>query len=303
MYFYLGYNLIASLILGVISSGTTTITITALLEKLSAPKPVKDVLLLESVVNDLTVIIATFIILDFIQAGSVDFAGAIRTVVGDVLSAIVTGFFAAIIWQRVLVGLHVKRELSYMSTLGAALITYYAGFLFGANPIVTVFVFGLSLANLKYLSEFLQMGDFLTSLRSIRTVQQDITFFVRTFFFVILGIIFNPLSLSLPVVTVVGLITMLVLLARLLSSSIMAMADPLFAENRFLISVMIPRGFTATILAFIPAQYGFEIPFLSDIVLLLVFSTTLFAIVGTTFVSGAYAQEKAQNEKKKGKNG
>ena len=44
---------------------------------------------------------------------------------------------------------------------------------------------------------------------------------------------------------------------------------------------MIPRGYVAAVLAFVPAQLGINIPFLTDIVVILIVVTTIIAIIGT----------------------
>jgi len=285
LHFLLGYSPEAAIILGLISSGTTTVTVTALLDRLQASKPVKDLLTLESIINDFIGIVGTFLLLDFIQAQTADVTTALQTLFGDIFAAIVAGLIAALVWQHILVRFNVKKELSYMSTLGAAFVIYYLGYLTGANPIITVFAFGLFIGNMMTIADFARwkMNDFSSTLESIRNVQPDISFFVRTFFFVILGIIFNPSSISLSVLAVVVLVTVVALAARYASSTLLSHWDSFFIENRQLITIMIPRGFAATILAFVPQQYGINIPFLSDIVLLVVFLSTLVAIIGTGF--------------------
>src|SRR3989344_3503905 len=53
---FFGWPLINGIFLGIIGSGTTTITITHLVEKLSVGKNTKTLLVLESIVNDITLI-------------------------------------------------------------------------------------------------------------------------------------------------------------------------------------------------------------------------------------------------------
>lgn len=285
LHFLLAYSPEIALIIAIICSGITTVTVIAMVEKLDAPKSARDLLTLESIVNDFAGIVGTFLVLDFIQARNVDVTTASQTLFGDIFAALVAGLLAAVAWREILTRLHIRKELSYMSTLGAAFVVYYLGFVTGANPIITVFIFALFLGNMKELAGFigLKIGEFSSTLRSLRAVQPDIAFFVRTFFFVMLGIIFKPESLTLSVMAVVVLITAVALVVRFASSTLLSYWDRFFKENRKLLSIMIPRGFAATILAFVPEQYGIVIPYLSDIVLMLVFVSTLVAIIGTSY--------------------
>src|SRR3989338_2038964 len=66
---FFGWSLINGVFLGIIGSGTTTITISHLVEKMSIGKNTKTLLVLESIVNDLTVITAASILISFAVSG------------------------------------------------------------------------------------------------------------------------------------------------------------------------------------------------------------------------------------------
>src|SRR3989344_7135675 len=61
---FFNWSLINGIFLGIIGSGTTTITITHLVEKLSVGKNTKTLLVLESIVNDITLITAVSLPMD-----------------------------------------------------------------------------------------------------------------------------------------------------------------------------------------------------------------------------------------------
>ena len=68
--------------------------------------------------------------------------------------------------------------------------------------------------------------------------------------------------------------------------------DSYFSQYRGLITVMIPRGYVAAVLAFVPAQEGIEIPLLSDIIVVMVVVTTIIAIIGSAFYARHYGRKK-----------
>ena len=64
---------------------------------------------------------------------------------------------------------------------------------------------------------------------------------------------------------------------------------------------MIPRGYVAAVLAFVPAQEGVEVPLLSDIIVMLIIVTTLISIVGVALYSRLMSPADAPAPKKGGR--
>ena len=62
---------------------------------------------------------------------------------------------------------------------------------------------------------------------------------------------------------------------------------------------MVPRGFVATLLAFLPYNEGIIIPSFAEIVLLLIFATSLVSIFGTIIFKTKDTEKLEKKEKKK----
>lgn len=273
-------------LLGLISSGTTTITSMALLKSVDVSDKLRRLILLETVINDFTLILGTFLIVEFIKVSDLSFSHASRLVMAEFSVGIMLGLVTAVVWRYVLKEIYKKKELSYISTLGVCFLLYYFSDYLGGNPIIAIFAFSLLLGNYRKLYNFIRPSGrmkkgFDSVLRSIRSVQADMTFFLGASFFVLLGITFNiSLFENVSIYMITGLLA-LILVARTFSSEILSRMDKDFSEYKMIISIMIPRGYVAAVLAFVPAQEGIQIPLITDIIVILIVLTTLIAIVGT----------------------
>jgi len=74
----------------------------------------------------------------------------------------------------------------------------------------------------------------------------------------------------------------ILLAARFFSTQVLLLLDKKYRKETFLITTMLPRGFTATVVAFLPLEAGIEIPGLTEIVLLMLLISTIIAIIGVT---------------------
>jgi NhaP-type Na+/H+ or K+/H+ antiporter len=113
-------------------------------------------------------------------------------------------------------------------------------------------------------------------------VQTDFTFFISSFFFVLLGVTFDLALFDKVSVWLIGGIVGLIILTRFVAAAVLSKMDDVFSEYRNLIAIMIPRGYVAAVLAFVPAQEGIKIPLLADIIVVLLVITTIIAIFGTS---------------------
>jgi NhaP-type Na+/H+ or K+/H+ antiporter len=64
LYFFFSWNILHAALLGIIASGTTTITSMALLKGIEINEKVRSLIMLETIINDFTLILGTFIIVD-----------------------------------------------------------------------------------------------------------------------------------------------------------------------------------------------------------------------------------------------
>jgi cell volume regulation protein A len=118
------------------------------------------------------------------------------------------------------------------------------------------------------------------SLKSIKIIQLDLSFFIKTFFFIFLGIITDIKAISLKVVLITLCLITIILVTRYIATKVMTRIDKKYKKDAFIISTMMPRGFVATLLAFLPFNEGIIIPQFPEIILFSIFFTSIVSIVG-----------------------
>jgi len=280
-------------LLGLISSGTTTLTAMTLLNSVKVTNKIKNIILRETIINDFTLIIGTFIIVGFIKVNNFGISDAANLFFSELTIGLLIGIIFAIVWRQIMLRLNKKKELTYASTLGTCFMMYYVVSFLGGNAIISIFAFSLILGNYDRISNFInsQMKrrkeeDFSQYLSRINSVKTDFGFFISSSFFVLLGIIFDPAIMNLELFMIAGGVLLIIIAARGASATMISADDKDLAKHKLLISLMIPRGYVAAVLAFVPLQQGIDIPGIANIMILLIISTTLVAIAGTA----AYAK-------------
>jgi NhaP-type Na+/H+ or K+/H+ antiporter len=197
--------------------------------------------------------------------------------------ALVMGAVGGWIWKTIAEQTGPITRLGYISTLGACLVLYFLTEAAGGSPVLSVFSFGLVIGNHESIHRHVHRGRrnmFGATLENIKRVQGSFTFFMRSFFFFALGTLFSFQMLQAGVLLICGGIVALVLLSRGVAVYLLSTAEPDLSPYRQLMTMMIPRGFVATVVSFLPAQRGIDIPQLPEIVLLTVIATTLVAMAG-----------------------
>jgi cell volume regulation protein A len=293
--FTLGWELLPALLIGVVSSGTTTIIVTSLITRISISEEIKQILVLESIINDVTLVTAAVLLIQLMQLGTVDTQQVILALTRPILVAILLGVIFAVVWINVVWWISKDNELLYVFTVGVLFILYYIAGVMQGNEAIAVLVLSLALGNASLICDKVGQSrlfhDYPRSLKilasrteevvaEIKKSQINFAFIIKNFFFVYLGIIFdlsqvNPISIAICV-----LILFLMFISRYVSARIMGLLDWNFKKYSIIISSMIARGFTATFVALLPTTMGVNIPRLKEIILLMVLFSTLPTILG-----------------------
>ncbi len=306
LHYFFGWSILHALLVGLFSSGTTTVTTMALLSQMNVGKETKRLLTMETIINDFTLIIGTLFIIEIIKYSSSNsnaFLPAIKSTGAEMSVGLLVGAIFVFIWGYILTKVNFRHDLNYISTLGWMLIMYYFSALLGGSPLISVFTFSLLLGNIHRLSHILKLKEYDKPFRriliSIQTIQKDISFFAKAFFFFLIGVIFNFHTIDLPVMSIIAGIILCILAARAFSSELLCKVQPKYCPHKFIITTMIPRGFVATVLAFLPSKEGIIIPRINEIILLLVIATTLFAIASSYFYEKRISNRNARHENTK----
>lgn len=282
LHFFLNWNLLDALFLGVVVGGSSSTIVMPILAQLSAGEEVKTLLSLESVITDVLCIVVALALLEIISSNAVDYSSAAQSIASAFTTAIVVGILFGLFWVKVLQKFQGK-SLGYVVTLAVVFILYAFNEAIGGSGAIAVLVFGLVLGNSVELAELLKWkGEFQID-ASIKKMQTEIAFFVRTFFFVYLGIIFNTNAFGGQVIILVGLLLLALFAGRAIIVRALGQANAVMKKYSVLLMTMAPRGLAAAVLAFIPSNMGVEIPFVVEAAFLIILLTNILATIGAFY--------------------
>jgi len=280
LHYVFGWEMLYALFLGLISSGNTTITAISLLAHVKGISHIRRLITLETIINDLTIIIGAVILVNIMTLQSISDVHPLSEAVSKISVGLLIGFLAAIGWKEVIQDA-IPVGFRYFSTLGAAFVIYYIVEQVGGSPIIGIFAFAVVLGNVTRIFKMNKKSreSFRSILQNIRDAQGGLSLVTKSFFFVMLGILFSFNALTETVLLIVLGIVAAAFISRYLSATIVSFYDAKLKKHKALIAGMLPRGFVATVAAFLPLEAGIEIPNITDIMLLLVFATTIVAMI------------------------
>jgi len=293
---FLNWDLLYGVLLGSIIGGTSSSIVIPLVSRIKNREKVKVLLSLESVFTDVIVIVLSLTLFQIISAKSVNLENALQSIASAFSVGIVVGLIVGIAWLRVLKS--IKGEVyDDILTLSIALLFYAIVEVLGGNGAIFALVFGLVLGNGKQITSFLKMEEFEAS-KIMKKFQSQISFFLRTFFFVYLGLIISFQNYNSLLFAVI--ITFSIFALRWISSEIICWKDEELSRSKELIAIMLPRGLAAAILAQFTLNYSlphtdFIINFVTGVILF----SVIISVVGASLVNKKFL--KGENEEKEKK--
>lgn len=292
LHFLLGWKLFHSMVLGIICSGTNALPIIFLTSRMSIKEEVRSFLIFESIFNDITLLGGMSILLKAMTL-SLDIGVALGRLLKYITLPLLYGTVAAIIWAYAIIKYFAEIRLKYISSIAITIILYTLTEMDGGSGILAVMIFSIILGNIHQIVETSEIFsetivDFLSQihlqLESIRDTQQEISFLAKNLFFFVMGIMVNLEVMNTNVILISSLLIFLIFISRLLSSRLIAFLDSTYMRYLLTISLMLPRGLTASIASFMPLEMGIQIPLLKEIVVVMVILTNLTATFGYLLV-------------------
>jgi cell volume regulation protein A len=290
---FLGFPLLQGLLLGFIIAGTSYEIIIPMVNRLSVSNEAKTFLNLESTLNDSITIIAAIALVQLISLKTFDVIDPFQKIASAFSIAIILGFFAAFLWAKIMNYLR-NQPYHYLLTISSAFLLYVIVELLGGNGITSILVFGLALANYNTITTALNINSQFKIDYSIEAMQTEVSFFVRTMFFVYMGIVFDLAAFNTQLIIIAFAIFFAIMLARYVSVKLLLAFDKSLKESKPIILAMMPRGLATAVLATLPLAFGLKLDF-NSIVLMVVILTNVFATIAVFYF------EKGQRKKAKEK--
>ena len=266
-YLIAGLSVVGALLLAAVLGATSPAICIPVVSGLSVREEIKTLIKLESALGDVLLIVTVVMILDIERTGVHDKSVMLVTFLKSFGVAFFIATITGVLWSR-LISWMGRDNLSYMLTLGFMFLLYFAVEELHGSAAIAVLLFGLILANMEVMvrrvgkktralfgidiiAEKFVLDEF------IRTITAEISFFVRTFFFVYLGLLLNFDSVTLLTGLSGVLIVFLLLGSRWIGIFLFKMRNRAMTPAELeVIMAMMPRGLATAVMAFLPLQAG-----------------------------------------------
>ncbi|MBS3068423.1 cation:proton antiporter [Candidatus Micrarchaeota archaeon] len=241
-----GFDFLIGAIVGAIAGGIGSTTTISILKGLELPKDVGRFLTLESSITDIFSIILTIVLTQNLLSGFIDVQmigqGILSTFSVGTLVGIVGGILFISIFSRI------EKGYSYMVMLGVILILYALSEFFGGSGAIGVLIFSIMLGNENLVRKIIRIEEASERI-FIREFHTEISFIIRTFFFVFLGIIVNFSNIN-NFIIALGLVISFLLIRYLITKFVTRSSELSPYSN--IITVISPRGLATAVLATYP---------------------------------------------------
>lgn len=272
---FLEMRLIHGILLGATVGGSSSITVLALSSILPIHEKTRALLILESAITDVLCAAGVFALLPSAISLRFELEPFIYQIAHSTIIGLGVGGTLGIIWFIILSRLSGSRH-AYMLTLSILLGLYVIARYFGGTGALSALFFGLILGNEKYMFRIIKRPFLYRSIEdSVKRFHGEISFIIRTFFFILMGLIATITDIW---ILFVGAVLCLTLLGARVISVNLTMVKSELASDKDAIQAMLARGLAAAVLATFLMSYN--IPgseFLSQIVFIVIFGTTLIS--------------------------
>lgn len=280
-------------ILGAMLAGTSSPIVIPLACRLqNLQNKTKTVLSIESIITDplciVVVLAASYMIVDL--GGVIDFGQGLKNLVSTFSVGAVVGGFAGLIWLPFMHKVR-KQQFSYVVTLAIVFLIYsITESWWGGAGALSCLMFGLVLGNgkkilkmIKYTGQSYEMDQETKQFHSV------ISFVIRTFFFVYLGMMVSFQKTEFILIGIVVLIALL--LVRYAAIYLATYKAGFEKDDKQTMVVMMPRGLAAAILAIIygPAFVDRLMPgldgFFKDSAFVVILGTAIICTIGVSIIA------------------
>jgi len=308
----LEYSIIIGIILGAMVGGTSSPIVIPLASRLqNLQEKTKMALSIESIITDplcIVIVLAAYFMVIGPDSSGIDIGLGAKNVISTFSVGAVMGFLLGLLWLPVMNKIR-KEQFSYVATLAVAFLVYSITALIltiegggeGAGAIACL-VFGLVLGNGRKILKMLDYGSKKFELdEESRHSHALISFIIRTFFFVFLGMMVSFQRLEFIFIGI-GVLVLLITM-RYTAIQLATHHGGFERDDKQTMIVMLPRGLAAAILALnfgpsivadlMPGMHGF----FADIVFVIILGTAIICTIGVSIICHYEKKKLAGSEK------
>lgn len=271
----LGWQLLDSILLGMMVGGSSSIIVFGLVRNLKISEETKAMLSLESAITDIIAIVGAFLLFDTITSGRFNPNLIGITAAQSVSVGLVLGFGVGIPWMFVFSRLQNARH-AYMLTLAILFVLFFLAKSLGGTGGLTALIFGLVLSNRHLFAKRLKIT--MPEVSTDNSFHDQLTFLVKTFFFVFVGLLANFGQVG---YLIFGIVMAIILYFGRIGVVKVSLTKRFSVFDKKVTSVMIPRGLAAAVLAIVPLTLGVNnADAYPQIVFVIIISTVIITTMG-----------------------
>ncbi len=255
IFYFLVQDTLLALMLGFSLGGVSSAFIIPIIKQIKVDKQLYPVLTLESALTDVLSIVFALTMMELKILNVIDFKSVLSQIASKFFVAGMLGILAGCLWIFLEIKKIIEEDRNYMMTVFYVVLLYFITEYLGGNGAIAAMFFGIVIANSKIMLAMAQKFKMpvkkaideyqeaetgritcVVSQRE-RMFYQEISFFLKTFFFVYIGILLNVKNL---IAVGIGLgIAVAVMLLRNIS---MLMTKSYKQSDRVLINSLFGRG-------------------------------------------------------------
>lgn len=249
-YYWAGWWLMDSILLGTIVGGSSSVIVFGLVRNVRVSEGARSMMSFESAITDILATIIAFIMFEAILTGEFSLSVLSETIGTAMMVGLVLGLGVGIPWMYVTTKF-ANAQHGYMLTLGILFVLFFMANMFGESGALTALVFGLMLGNKDRLSKAFRFK--VRRIEASDPTHNQLTFLVRSFFFVFVGLMASFGQVEYIVLGVAS--TVLIYVSRV--GMVRAVLTKRFSRlDKKVTQVMMPRGLAAAVLATLPLTMG-----------------------------------------------
>jgi len=246
LFMLMGFNALTGAILGAVAGGIGSTTTISIVKSLSLPKQIRNFLTLESSITDIFSIIFAIVLTETLVSGTINFQVIFSGIIGNFAIGLLIGMAAGM--GVILLFSKIQKGYNYMMTFATVILLYAVTELLSGSGAIAVLAFGVILGNELPIRKTFKIALADGSMQ-IKQFQNEISFFIRTFFFVFLGIIVSlgniqNLAIAVILMAILYVIRYFVICFFTLNTEL--------AEHKKVLAAINPRGLATAVLATYP---------------------------------------------------
>ena len=292
---FAGLDVLSAIILGTILGGTSSAVVTTLVRKVNILEQTSTTLVMESALSDVFTLAIPIALISFYTGSSFNLITLFSQIISSLIVALLAGVGGGYLWSALQNQVPMVLKTRFSTPAFVFILYGLVEMLNFSGPIAVLF-FSITLANITLLRPRVLRNYFPTHHVELTATEKDffaeIVFLLRTFFFVFVGmsiVLDNGYLIALGV----GMAAVLFLVRIPVVRATAGRHTPGF--DMAIMSIMIPKGLGAAVLATLPAQRGIPSgPAIQTLTFSVIMATTvlctvLFFLVERRRILGFYA--------------